>query len=95
MKCVIEILHKNWHFLYCLLIVLFLSGCQMGELKPQIEQEVIKGYLDNRTKIATYVWHKREIVWAKYDPIEKADSLLIVTRYKEAEEIVKRIKACR
>lgn len=86
---------KRTHFaLYVLLTAGFLSACSMGEFKPQIEQKVSKSCI-NETNIVTYVWYHEEIVWSKYDPIEKADSTLIAERYKQAEEIVKRIKACR
>ena len=96
MKHLLSGLHLNRHILYCLLTAGFLSACSMGEFKPQIEQKVRNSCIrDNETDIVTYVWYHGEIIWVAYDPIEKADSTLIAERYKQAEEIVKRIKACR
>ena len=72
-----------------------LASCTMGEVKPCIEQEVRIDSYAHETVIATFVWYNKEIIWSKFDPIEQADSAFIANRYKQAEEIVKRIKACR
>jgi len=86
---------KKISFVICVLFsVVFFSACNMGEFRPRIDQEVRQNVFDTETNVVTYVWYHGEIVWSKYDPIEKADSTLIAERYKQAKEVVKLIKQC-
>jgi len=86
---------KRAHFaLYILLTAGFLSAC-MGEINPRIVQKIEPSMITDETELKTFVWHKQDIIWAEYDPIKQADSAFILMRYKQAEEIVKRIKSCR
>jgi hypothetical protein len=87
---------KKLSYAICILLVAgFFAACTMGEFKPRIEQKVEKSTVAcNEIQLTTLVWHKQIIVKAWYDPIATVDSTLVEKRYKQAQEVVKVLKAC-
>ncbi len=96
MKNLISNLHRNRHFLYCLLTAGFLSLSGCGYVVGySVKQEVREMKYSPETNLVTYVWGNGKIIKAWYDDIDKVDSSLVRYRQAQADSLIVALKACR
>jgi hypothetical protein len=71
--------------------VIMVAGVLHHDNKPYIEQDI--HIESSHCKLETYVWYKGEIIWHAFDPCANLAEDLVTTRYFQAEQKVKAIKA--